>query len=152
MPGHPRHQRPDAAGNGYRLCAGDPGKLPIDVIGLNCSTGPEHMREPVSFLGQHATLPVSAIPNAGLPLNVDGQAVYPLEPDPLCRCDARVCDQVQYQCGGGVLWYDPRPPGKAGGESPRPPSPEAAGEGDCPAFLLDHGSGYGPGAASLPDR
>jgi methylmalonyl-CoA mutase cobalamin-binding domain/chain len=54
----------------------------IDVIGLNCSTGPEHMREPIRFLGENATLPVSCIPNAGLPLNVDGQAVYPLEPEP----------------------------------------------------------------------
>jgi 5-methyltetrahydrofolate--homocysteine methyltransferase len=57
-------------------------KLPIDVIGLNCSTGPEHMREPISYLGEQSVLPVSAIPNAGLPLNVDGQAVYPLEPEP----------------------------------------------------------------------
>lgn len=54
----------------------------IDVIGLNCSTGPEHMREPIRFLGENSTLPVSCIPNAGLPLNVDGQAVYPLEPEP----------------------------------------------------------------------
>ena len=54
----------------------------IDVIGLNCSTGPEHMRQPIQFLGENATLPVSCIPNAGLPLNVDGQAVYPLEPEP----------------------------------------------------------------------
>jgi len=56
--------------------------LGIDVIGLNCSTGPEHMREPIRILGENATLPVSCIPNAGLPLNVDGQAVYPLEPEP----------------------------------------------------------------------
>ncbi len=56
--------------------------LGIDVIGLNCSTGPEHMREPIRVLGENATLPVSCIPNAGLPLNVDGQAVYPLEPEP----------------------------------------------------------------------
>ncbi len=54
----------------------------IDVIGINCSTGPEHMREPIRFLGENSTLPVSCIPNAGLPLNVDGQAVYPLEPEP----------------------------------------------------------------------
>ncbi|TFH34687.1 MAG: methionine synthase [Anaerolineales bacterium] len=60
-------------------------RLPIDLIGLNCSTGPEHMREPIAFLGEHATLPVSCIPNAGLPLNVDGQAVYPLEPEPFMR-------------------------------------------------------------------
>ena len=56
--------------------------LGIDVIGLNCSTGPEHMREPIRVLGENAALPVSCIPNAGLPLNVDGQAVYPLEPEP----------------------------------------------------------------------
>ena len=54
----------------------------IDVFGLNCSTGPEHMREPIRFLGENSALPVSCIPNAGLPLNVDGQAVYPLEPEP----------------------------------------------------------------------
>jgi 5-methyltetrahydrofolate--homocysteine methyltransferase len=57
----------------------------IDVIGLNCSTGPEHMREPIRVLGETATLPVSCIPNAGLPLNVDGQAVYPLEPEPFAN-------------------------------------------------------------------
>lgn len=54
--------------------------LPIDVIGLNCSTGPDLMREPIRYLGENSSLPVSCIPNAGLPLNVDGQAVYPLEP------------------------------------------------------------------------
>jgi 5-methyltetrahydrofolate--homocysteine methyltransferase len=59
--------------------------LGIAVIGLNCSTGPEHMREPIRILGENATLPVSCIPNAGLPLNVDGQAVYPLEPEPFAN-------------------------------------------------------------------
>ncbi len=59
--------------------------LGIDVIGLNCSTGPEHMREPIRILGENSTLPVSCIPNAGLPLNVDGQAVYPLEPEPFAN-------------------------------------------------------------------
>src|SRR6201988_2104173 len=57
----------------------------IDVIGLNCSTGPEHMREPIRSRGENAPLPVSCIPNAGLPLNVDGQAVYPLEPEPFAN-------------------------------------------------------------------
>jgi len=58
--------------------------LHVDVIGLNCSTGPEHMREPVRYLSEHATRPISVIPNAGLPLNTGtGDAVYPLEPVPL---------------------------------------------------------------------
>ncbi len=59
--------------------------LPIDVIGLNCSTGPDLMRDPIRYLGENATLPVSCIPNAGLPLNVDGIAVYPLEPEPFAE-------------------------------------------------------------------
>lgn len=59
--------------------------LPIDVIGLNCSTGPEHMREPVRYLTQHATKPISILPNAGLPINVDGEAVYPMEPEPFAK-------------------------------------------------------------------
>jgi len=59
--------------------------LPIDVIGLNCSTGPDFMREPIQYLGENSTLPVSCIPNAGLPLNVDGQAVYPLTPEPFAN-------------------------------------------------------------------
>ena len=60
--------------------------LPIHVIGLNCSTGPEHMREPIRYLAEHATRPVSCIPNAGLPLNTGtGDAVYPLEPEPMAE-------------------------------------------------------------------
>ncbi|MEN6435336.1 MAG: methionine synthase [Anaerolineaceae bacterium] len=57
----------------------------INVIGLNCSTGPEQMREPIKYLGANATIPVSCIPNAGLPMNVDGQAVYPMLPVPFAN-------------------------------------------------------------------
>jgi 5-methyltetrahydrofolate--homocysteine methyltransferase len=56
--------------------------MPIDVIGLNCSTGPDYMREPIRYLTENSGLPVSCIPNAGLPLNVDGEAVYPMTPEP----------------------------------------------------------------------
>src|SRR5687767_4840243 len=60
--------------------------LKVDVIGLNCSTGPEHMREPIRYLAEHATVPLSVIPNAGLPLNTGvGEAVYPLEPEPMAK-------------------------------------------------------------------
>ncbi len=57
--------------------------LRVDIIGLNCSTGPEHMREPVHFLAENCPLPISTIPNAGIPLNVNGLAVYPMEPEPM---------------------------------------------------------------------
>lgn len=59
--------------------------LPIDVIGLNCSTGPEHMRQPIRYLVEHSTKPISVLPNAGLPINVDGEAVYPMEPEPFAK-------------------------------------------------------------------
>jgi 5-methyltetrahydrofolate--homocysteine methyltransferase len=42
--------------------------LEVDVVGLNCSTGPEDMRDAIRFLGETSTLPVHCIPNAGLPL------------------------------------------------------------------------------------
>lgn len=56
--------------------------LPIDIIGMNCSTGPEFMREPIQYLVENSRLPISVLPNAGLPINVDGEAVYPMEPEP----------------------------------------------------------------------
>ena len=56
--------------------------LPVDVIGMNCSTGPEYMRAPIQYLVEHSALPISVLPNAGLPINVDGEAVYPMEPEP----------------------------------------------------------------------
>lgn len=59
--------------------------LPVDVIGLNCSTGPEHMRAPIKYLVEHSTKPISVLPNAGLPINVDGEAVYPMEPRPFAQ-------------------------------------------------------------------
>jgi 5-methyltetrahydrofolate--homocysteine methyltransferase len=53
----------------------------IDVIGINCSTGPEHMRDTLRWLGEHATMPVSCMPNAGMPLNEAGKVRYPMTPD-----------------------------------------------------------------------
>jgi len=81
--------------------------LPIDVIGLNCSTGPEHMRQPISYLGEHATLPVSAIPNAGLPLNVDGEAVYPLEPQPYAEAMVEFVTKHNISIVGGCCGTTP---------------------------------------------
>ena len=57
--------------------------LRVDVVGLNCSTGPEYMREPIRYLAENTRLPISCIPNAGLPINVGGRAHYPMQPDPM---------------------------------------------------------------------
>lgn len=59
--------------------------MPVDVIGLNCSTGPEHMRDAIRYLCEHSTLPISCIPNAGLPMEVNGETVFPMEPEPFAR-------------------------------------------------------------------
>jgi 5-methyltetrahydrofolate--homocysteine methyltransferase len=59
--------------------------LPVDVIGLNCSTGPEHMREAIQYLTAHSRKPISCIPNAGLPMEVNGQTVYPMEAAPFAE-------------------------------------------------------------------
>ena len=62
--------------------------LRVDVVGLNCGTGPDYMAEPVRYLSEHTRLPISCIPNAGLPINVGGRAHFPLEA-------GRMADQLE---------------------------------------------------------
>jgi 5-methyltetrahydrofolate--homocysteine methyltransferase len=82
--------------------------LGVDVIGLNCSTGPEHMREPVRYLSENATLPLSVIPNAGLPLNTGvGEAVYPLEPAPMAAALAEFVKDFGVRIVGGCCGTTP---------------------------------------------
>lgn len=81
--------------------------LGVDVIGLNCSTGPEHMREPITYLTSHTRLPVSCIPNAGLPLNVNGMAVYPLEPEPMAKTLTDFVRELGVRVVGGCCGSTP---------------------------------------------
>ena len=82
--------------------------LRVDVLGLNCSTGPEHMREPIRYLTEHATRPVSCIPNAGLPLNTGtGDAVYPLEPEPMATMLADFVREFGVRIVGGCCGTRP---------------------------------------------
>src|SRR6267143_1873824 len=55
--------------------------FPIDVIGMNCGTGPRHMTESVRYLCENAPLPVSVLPNAGLPSVVEGKMHYDETPE-----------------------------------------------------------------------
>lgn len=57
----------------------------IDVIGMNCATGPKEMSENVRYLCQNSPKPVFVMPNAGIPENVGGKACYHLSPDELVR-------------------------------------------------------------------
>jgi 5-methyltetrahydrofolate--homocysteine methyltransferase len=60
--------------------------LPIDVIGLNCSTGPTHMRDPVRYLVENSRCFVAVIPNAGLPImGPSGETIYPESPEDMAR-------------------------------------------------------------------
>ncbi len=79
----------------------------VDVIGLNCSTGPDYMREPVRYLCAHARKPIAVIPNAGLPLNVDGVAVYPMKPVPLSETLAEFVTELGVNAVGGCCGTTP---------------------------------------------
>jgi len=58
--------------------------LAVEVIGLNCSTGPEDMRDAIRYLGENSPVPVACIPNAGLPLQgPNGETIFPEQPEPL---------------------------------------------------------------------
>lgn len=61
------------------LTALDP--FPIDVIGMNCGTGPKQMAESLKYLCENSSLPVSVLPNAGLPEVKDGQQHYDETPE-----------------------------------------------------------------------
>ena len=55
--------------------------FPIDVIGMNCGTGPKHMTESIRYICENAPLPVSVLPNAGLPSVVEGKMHYDETPE-----------------------------------------------------------------------
>ncbi|MEW6249374.1 MAG: homocysteine S-methyltransferase family protein [Planctomycetota bacterium] len=57
----------------------------VDVVGLNCATGPQEMSEHVRYLAQHSTRRVSVLPNAGLPQVINGKPHFPLTPAELAR-------------------------------------------------------------------
>jgi 5-methyltetrahydrofolate--homocysteine methyltransferase len=68
---------------GAALTAVEP--LGVDMIGLNCATGPAEMSEHLRYLSRHANIPVSVMPNAGLPVLGAKGAEYPLQPDELAE-------------------------------------------------------------------
>ncbi|HEV7666647.1 MAG TPA: homocysteine S-methyltransferase family protein [Chloroflexota bacterium] len=76
--------------------------LGADIIGLNCSTGPEHMREPIRYLTQNTRLPISVIPNAGIPINLGGgKAHYPLDATGLADALEEFVDEFGVNVVGG---------------------------------------------------
>jgi 5-methyltetrahydrofolate--homocysteine methyltransferase len=83
------------------------GAMRPDVIGLNCATGPREMAEHLRYLVQHSELPVSCLPNAGLPSVVDGKMHYDLTPDELADYHHRFISEIGVGVVGGCCGTTP---------------------------------------------
>jgi 5-methyltetrahydrofolate--homocysteine methyltransferase len=82
--------------------------LDVQVIGLNCSTGPEDMRDAIRYLGELSPLPVHCIPNAGLPLQgPDGETIFPEEPEPLAATLGEFVERYGVGIVGGCCGTTP---------------------------------------------
>ncbi len=82
--------------------------LRVDVIGLNCSTGPQDMRDAIRFLGEHCPVPVACIPNAGLPLQgPDGETIFPEQPGPLAEALGEFVERYGVGVVGGCCGTTP---------------------------------------------
>jgi 5-methyltetrahydrofolate--homocysteine methyltransferase len=82
--------------------------LDVDVIGLNCSTGPEDMRDAIRYLGETSPLPVHCIPNAGLPLQgPNGETIFPEEPDTLAGTLQEFVERYGISIVGGCCGTTP---------------------------------------------
>ena len=75
--------------------------LPIDLIGMNCATGPQEMVEHIRHLSKYSRVPISVLPNAGLPENVGGHAVYKLTPSQLADYQERFVEEFGVNIVGG---------------------------------------------------
>jgi len=74
---------------------------PIDILGLNCATGPDRMAEHIKYLSEHSPFVVSCVPNAGLPENIGGHAHYKLTPIELKMALMRFVEDLGVQVIGG---------------------------------------------------
>ena len=99
---------------GAALTAVEP--LGVDMIGLNCATGPAEMSEHLRYLSQHAQTPVSVMPNAGLPVLGAKGAEYPLQPDELAEALSGFVSELRPVAGRRLLRHHARahPPGGRG--------------------------------------
>ncbi|HYD41827.1 MAG TPA: methionine synthase [Anaeromyxobacter sp.] len=82
-------------------------RLPVDCVGLNCSTGPAEMRASVKYLGERCSKYVSVLPNAGMPENEDGRAVYKLSPEALAEALAQFVAEYGVDLVGGCCGTTP---------------------------------------------
>jgi 5-methyltetrahydrofolate--homocysteine methyltransferase len=90
---------------GAALTALEP--LGIDMIGLNCATGPAEMSEHLRHLSRHAGVPISCMPNAGLPVLGKDGAHYPLSPAELADAHESFIGEFGVSMIGGCCGTTP---------------------------------------------
>ncbi len=78
-----------------------------DVIGINCATGPAEMQEHLRHLSQHSPIPISVLPNAGLPSVVDGRTHYDLTPAELASFHRHHVEDLGITVVGGCCGTTP---------------------------------------------
>jgi len=109
--------------------------LKVDIIGLNCSSGPEDMRDAVRFLGEFSSVPIHCIPNAGIPVQgPDGETIFPEQPEPLANTLGDFVDRYGLAIVGGCCGTTPehisaiaeRVKGRVPGERPAPREPHVS--------------------------
>ncbi|WP_341879819.1 methionine synthase [Synechococcus sp. UW140] len=81
--------------------------FPIDILGLNCATGPEQMKEHMRYLSSCSPFVVSCIPNAGLPENIGGVAHYRLTPIEMKMALHHFIEDLGIQVIGGCCGTTP---------------------------------------------
>ena len=81
--------------------------MQVDVVGLNCATGPAEMDEAVRHLSAHSRVPISILPNAGLPSVVEGKMHYDLTPDQLAEHLHRFVTEYGVSAVGGCCGTTP---------------------------------------------
>ncbi len=79
----------------------------LDIVGINCATGPQEMVEHVRYLAEHSRRPVFVAPNAGLPELVDGEACYRLTPEEFAHYQTIFVDEFGTNIAGGCCGTSP---------------------------------------------
>ncbi|TFU17616.1 methionine synthase [Thermus tengchongensis] len=101
--------------------------LPIDVVGMNCATGPDLMDAKIRYFAENSTRFVSCLPNAGLPRNEGGKVVYDLTPEELARWHLKFVTEYGVNAVGGCCGTGPehiRKVAEAIKGKPAPPRPK----------------------------
>ncbi len=79
----------------------------IDVFGINCSIGPDLMEKTVEKIARFSPLPISIIPNAGLPVSIDGKTVFKFPPEEFGEYQRRFAEHYGVNVVGGCCGTTP---------------------------------------------